>query len=80
MAEFPEYEGFNMNAIGNPMAAPVNTESGGAVGEGPVGNTRPAGIVALGNSVSASQTDSAARRGRSVESNKMNLRRMSSRR
>jgi len=45
-----EYSGFaELNALGNPMKVMgVDAADGGRAGVGPIGNTRPTGIVAEG--------------------------------
>jgi hypothetical protein len=72
--EFGEYSEFSeLNALGNPSKVMyAKAADGGHAGVGPIGNTRPTGIVAEGISIDVGKKDeyTAIREGMSTGKNK----------
>jgi len=84
MSEMGEYSGFSeLNALGNPYKVmSVSPADGGMPGVGPIGNTRPAGIVAEGINIDTNRSfaSPAIRKGMSTTRNESIKRAMGSKR
>lgn len=78
------YDGFSeLNALGNPSKlVSIDAADGGRAGVGPIGNTRPTGIVADGIDISTSPnlySDKTVRKGMSTTKNESVKRSMAGR-
>ncbi len=84
MSDFGEYDPFSsLNAVGNPnKIMHIGEAVSGKTADGPIGNTRPANVVAEGLSIDTYPrlfASPAIRKGQSVTKNESLARSMSSR-